>query len=157
MPLATDVNLPKDHIPIFPDRCVCCGRERPGGVFRIGTQAIGWWTLLSHFGPRFTAEVPACGACRVRMRRQRWLRFLISAAFVVAGVSIAMSLLKWYHGPFKKWLAMGITLIFLTPLILWETLFPPPVDLTAYAETVDYEFRDAEYAADFAELNQVEV
>jgi hypothetical protein len=29
----------------------------------------------------------------------------------------------------------------------------PPVDLPAYSDTVEYELRDAAYAAEFAELN----
>jgi hypothetical protein len=33
-------------------------------------------------------------------------------------------------------------------------VFPPPVDLTAYFDTVLYEFRDQEYAEEFAELNE---
>ena len=31
---------------------------------------------------------------------------------------------------------------------------PAPIDLTAYSDTVDYEFRDADYAQEFAELNE---
>jgi hypothetical protein len=155
MPMATEVNLPKDHDPIFPDRCVACGAEHPTATLRISTHSIGWWTvLLGHFGMPFTTEVPACPPCRRRIRLQRWLRFAITIAFVFAGASIALAILKNYRGLFRKWLAMAIAIVCLLPFILWETFFPPPIDLTAYSETVDYEFRDPEYAAEFAELNQ---
>ena len=34
-----------------------------------------------------------------------------------------------------------------------KTIFPTPIDLTAFSESVDYEFRNADYAAEFASLN----
>jgi hypothetical protein len=51
---------------------------------------------------------------------------------------------------------MGIALICLVPWLAWETVFPPPIDLTAFSETVDYEFRDPEYAEEFMELNHTD-
>jgi hypothetical protein len=47
MPLSTKVTLPKSQAPVFPDRCVACGVESPGAVYRLRARAIGWWTLLS--------------------------------------------------------------------------------------------------------------
>ncbi|MBL8794316.1 MAG: hypothetical protein JNM56_10460 [Planctomycetia bacterium] len=40
-----------------------------------------------------------------------------------------------------------------SPWFLWQLFFPPPLDLTVYTDTVDYEFKDEEYAAEFAALN----
>ena len=48
---------------------------------------------------------------------------------------------------------MGLSLVCLAPYILWEIFFPPAIDITAYSESIDYEFRDSDYAFDFAELN----
>jgi hypothetical protein len=155
MSVSTDINLPKGHLPVFPDRCVACGADHPLGVYRTSTNAIGWWTLAFwSFGRRFTVEVPACEPCRNRMRRQRWVQFTVDAIVIVIGVSAAMSLLQSYHGPFKKWLILGIALLCLLPVVLWETFFPRPFDMTAFTDTVDYEFRDAAYAQEFALLNE---
>jgi hypothetical protein len=155
MPLGTDVNLPKSHPPVFPDRCVACGAEHPGATYRAGTNAIGWWTLAFwSFGQRLTVEVPACEPCRGRMRRQRWVQLAVNAAGAVAGVGLAMSLLRWYQGPLKRWLVLGIALVCLLPVILWETFFPRPFEMTAFSDTVDYEFRDSGYAKEFAALNE---
>ncbi len=155
MPVSTDVNLPKGHPPVFPDRCVACGADHPGGTYRASTNAIGWWTLAFwSFGRRFTVEVPACAPCRARMRRQRWVQFVVNVTVIVIGVSVAISLLHSYHGPLKKWLVLGIALLCLLPVVLWETFFPRPFDMTAFTNTVDYEFRDAAYAEEFAMLNQ---
>jgi hypothetical protein len=155
MPVSTDVNLPKAHPPVFPDRCVACGAESPGATYRAGTNAIGWWTLAFwSFGRRFTVEVPACEPCRSRMRRQRWLQLAVNAVVIVAGVAMAGWLLQGNQGPFKRWLMLGIVLVCLVPVFLWETFFPRPFDMTVYSDTVDYEFRDPDYAAEFAALNQ---
>jgi hypothetical protein len=155
MAVSTDVNLPRSHTPVFPDRCVACGARSPGATYRAGTNAIGWRTLAFwSFGERVTVEVPACEACRGRMRRQRWVQLVVNAAFVVAGVVIAGSLLKWYKGPLKQWLMLGIALICLLPVVLWETFFPRPIDMTAFSHSVDYEFRDPAYAEEFASMNQ---
>jgi hypothetical protein len=85
--------------------------------------------------------------------RQRWLRFFISLLFIAVGIGIALFLLGSIRSPLKRWLAMSIALISLLPWIAWETVFPPPIDLTAFSDTVDYEFRDPEYAEEFMELN----
>ena len=50
-------------------------------------------------------------------------------------------------------LMMGMFIISILPLVAWEIFFPPAFDITAYKESVDYEFRDRDYAHDFAELN----
>ena len=157
MPVSTDVNLPKSLAPVFPNRCVACGADQPESTYRTGTSAIGWWTLAFwSFGPRFTAEVPACTTCRVRMRNLRWLQLAVNIVFAFAGVGAAFYLLQWYQGPFKRWLVLGIALIALMPVILWETFFPRPFAMTAYAKTVDYEFRDGDYAYEFAALNRTD-
>jgi hypothetical protein len=154
MPISMDINLPKSLTPKFPDRCVACGTGQPGHTFRAGTNAIGWWTVVFWwFGARFQADVPACDVCRRQMVRQKWIRIVVNAVFIFVGVLIAMSLLQWYRGPFKKLLVMVVALICLIPLMLWETFFPKPFDMTAYSETVDYEFQNADYAAEFAVLN----
>lgn len=55
----------------------------------------------------------------------------------------------------RKWVAVGLVAICLLPYWLWEVFFPPIIDITSYTENVDYEFRNAEYAYEFAELNDV--
>lgn len=154
MPLSTDVNLPRTRTPVFPDRCVACGLPQPGYFIRVSTHSIGWWTLvLWTHGARFSVEVPACEPCRHQMIRQRWVRLAVCGIFVVVGVGVAVYTLGSLHGPIKRWLALGIALLCMLPWFAWELVSPRPIDLTAYAETVDYEFRDEAYAQEFAQLN----
>lgn len=152
--LPSIVTLPKSRSPVFPDMCISCGASSPGALYRASTHAVGWWTwLLWSFGKKYQAEVPACAPCRDRMVRQRWLQLGVNVVFIVAGVWTAGWLLAGYQGPFKAWLMMGIALVCLLPLFVWETIFPKPFDMTATAEKVDYEFRDRDYATRFAALN----
>jgi hypothetical protein len=155
MPLSTDINLPKNQTPVFPDRCVACGSGGPQDSIRIGTNAIGWWTLAFWAsGKHFSVVAPACSGCRVEMQRQRRLRLVVSIVFGIIGVGVALMLLRGFGHPTRKWIALGIALACMLPYFIWEIISPRPVDLTAYHETVDYEFRDATYAAEFASLNK---
>jgi hypothetical protein len=153
MPMSNDVKLPKEHKPLFPDRCVACGRAAPGDSIRIGTDAIGWWTpVLWLPGARFSVDIPACGACRRAMSRQRWLRLAVCGVFIAVGTGLAHWTLGSFRG-IKRWAGMGITLLCLVPWFAWEIFSPPTIGLTAYSNAVVYEFRDASYAEEFAALN----
>ena len=55
---------------------------------------------------------------------------------------------------FQRWSLLISLLICLSPYFLWEVFFPPAIELTAYTDSVDYEFRDEAYAMKFAELNR---
>ena len=46
MAISTDVNLPRVHIPQYPQRCVRCGADPQGKTIKIWTHTIGWWTYL---------------------------------------------------------------------------------------------------------------
>jgi hypothetical protein len=154
MPLSTEIRMPKDRAPVFPDRCVRCGAERPGVTYRITTHSIGWWTwAFWAFGRRFRVEVPACEGCRRRMRRQRAVRVVVFYGLACAGLDAAGFLFAAYRGPIRKWLIMGVALVCAAPTFLWEIFDPRPFDVTAHAETVDYEFRDPDYAEEFLALN----
>lgn len=157
MPWSTDVSLPRAYTPAFPDRCVACGRPGPDSTYTTATRSIGWWSVLpGWFGARVEATAPACEPCRLAMTRQRRVRQAVNAVCILAGAGAAVWLLGWYRGPGRKVLLTGAVLVLLTPLMVWELLNPRPFDLTAYAETVDYEFRDPAYAAEFAALNRTE-
>ena len=155
MPLAADVRLPKSHSPQFPPRCPGCGDAASvTASVKLTTNAIGWLSVLSRLpGARFTATVPMCDACATRHRRQRRIRMLVELASIAAAGAGAFVIVERYHGPFKKWIFAAVTIALLLPLIGWQIFNPTAVDITAYADSVDYEFADADYAAEFAELN----
>ena len=54
----------------------------------------------------------------------------------------------------RKWVALGLILFCLMPYFVWEVFWPPAIDITAFKDSVDYEFRSSDYAHDFAEMNE---
>ena len=154
MATSTDVNLPKEATPIFPDRCIACGAASPASSYRASTRAIGWWTLAFwSSGRRHSVDVPACDGCKTQLRKQRWFNLALYGAAIVPAVFAARWYMGDYDGPFKRWIILGIVLVVLLPVLIWDVLFPQPFDMTAFSKTVDYEFRDPEYAAEFAAMN----
>ena len=158
MPTSTDIKLPKSKRAIFPNACVVCGNESPNNKVKISTNSIGWWTILTWwFGERFSVRVPACKSCAFKLQARRWgalVLFAILAFFVLGVLDPLIS--PHVPKPMRKWALMISVMICLVPLFLLEIWFPPAIDLTAYSDTVDYEFRDEFYALQFSLLNRTD-
>ena len=155
MPYSTDVNLPKPHRARFPDKCVVCGRLSPDSTVRLVTGSIGWWTwLLWHFGDIVTIKAPACTSCGWRLHLMRLGSLLVTIAGCFVACWLLWPLIAAYCPRFaRKWVVMGLALALLLPYFLYQSLNPHPLDITAHSDSVDYEFRDAGMAYEFAELN----
>ncbi|MEM7230926.1 MAG: hypothetical protein AAF517_02045 [Planctomycetota bacterium] len=155
MAMSTDVNLPKSHPAEFPDACVRCGEDPESNTLRIWTHSIGWWTIAFFLpGRGFSVKVPACSNCGWRIRLQR-----VGGTILTLAITILFLFFVWphikdsIHKEFQRWAGMGLILLALSPLIFWEVFFAPAIGLTAYSDSVDYEFRDPDYANEFADLN----
>jgi hypothetical protein len=149
------IKLPRDHVPIFPDRCVGCGR---GSLTKrkVKTHTVGVLSVATfHQGDRFTIAIPCCRACSMRMRSRMatGIVFFVPLAMVFGWLALIVS--HQYH--LGSWAKRGVIALFLAvstlPLILWHIFLPPPFDVTAFVESVDYDFRDLSYAVEFAKLN----
>ena len=156
MPLSTDVNLPKSHPARFPDRCIVCGTDSPGSTMRVLTNSIGWWTwLFWFFGKPFCVRVPACNGCGRRLHLVRIFAFLIMVAIAYLSVKIFWPLVPAdIPRAIRKLIFLGLFFLCASPILILQVFFPPPFDITAYKDSVDYEFRDEELAFEFAELNE---
>ena len=156
MPLSTDVNLPKAHNARFPNRCVVCGCADPGSTVRLITGSIGWWTwLLWMFGNPFSVKAPACTWCGLRLHLNRLVSLLITLGLIaVAFVYLWPLVSDEFPRLARKWIMMGMALLCLVPQVIYELFFPHPFDITAHANSVDYEFGDAVMAYEFAKLNE---
>jgi hypothetical protein len=152
---AVTVNLPKSHAAVFPTRCIRCGAAGPGSTWQVSTRAIGWWTILfQSSGPRYTVDVPACASCGGQLRRRALARTFLEWALIIVGVGLAMWALGWQAAGWRKWAVLVLGLLALLPLLIRDEFFPPLLDLTAYSETVDFDFRDTGYADEFRKLNE---
>jgi hypothetical protein len=155
MPLSTDVNLPKSHVPRFPDKCVVCGRQSPASTVRLMTGSIGWWTLFVWwYSKPFIVKAPACAACSWRLHGNRFFTLLVTILLVVVAIWIVWPMFAdMVPRSVRKWAALGLGLVCLSPFILIQVFFPPAFDITAFSDSVDYEFRDSQLAYEFANLN----
>lgn len=152
---STDVNLPRKHKAKFPDRCVVCGHPAPEATATLITGTLGWWTwTLWCFGSACTVRAPACNHCGWRLHAGRFLSLAITIAIAAAAI--------WFIWPLfadavprslRKFAMMGLALVCILPQIIYEVAYPKPFDITAYSDSVDYEFADEEYAIEFAALN----
>jgi hypothetical protein len=156
MPLATTIKLPRDVEARFPERCVRCGAPAPERRIRLWTTTISVASVMSLLFCRpFSVRVPVCRTCAPRLRMARLMRLIVTLGLIVAGVTAAIWLLGSYDGPGRRYLAVGIALLCIVPFFMLEAFFPPPIDVTAYSKTVDYEFADEEYADEFARVNGI--
>jgi hypothetical protein len=107
------------------------------------------------FGSWFSTRPPACPRCAIRIRFQR-----IGSLLLTLAIAAVILFFVWPHSddfvarPVRKWAAMGLLIVCLSPYFLWEFFFPPSIDITAYRNSIDYEFRNKAYAFEFARLNQ---
>lgn len=159
MPLSTEVNLPRNHVAQYPNRCVVCGKHKPDSFVRIITSTMGWWLILlwwwwGWFKP-FKTRVPACKRC---VWRFHFRRFGSLAAVLL--IAVIVMLYVWPHWQTiaprfgKKYVAVGVIILFIVPVVLFDVFLPPRMDVSVFSTNVDYEFADAEYARDFAAMNK---
>jgi hypothetical protein len=159
---ALTISLPRERSPVMPaNRCVGCYEGAPDGVWCVSTRQLGTSLVLGLVTPllwwvpaKARAEFPICAVCRRAARVRYWTGGL--ATWLAAGTAFGLALWLLPAGWSWRWrrnTAAGIGLLALGPLIVWEVLRPPIVDLTCWKDTVDYEFRDAAFALSFAQAN----
>ena len=152
--MTSDVNLPKDHEPVFPSRCVRCGEDPLGEQIKLTTQSVSWLGVLFLGGKFFSIQVPACMPCGYRIRFQRIGSWVATLVLVTVCLVLLWPLVsKLVPLAFRRWFIAIFAMICILPQIVWEIVFPPAFDFTAFKKSVDYEFRDVDYAAEFAALN----
>jgi len=152
---STDVRLPRQVDPDFPDRCVACGRGEPGSTFRVRRRPMRWFSVVTILpgGRRHEVHAPACEPCVDRMVRRRILSITVSLALGITGVFLVMTLLDEVDRAYRKLVGIGGAILALSPWILIEVLWPPAFDTTVFKDSVDYEFADEDYAEEFEALN----
>lgn len=152
------VSLPVYRPPVFPERCVVCGVAHPDDWARIRTRSIGWWVVLfPSLSEEFAIRAPACRDCAEGLARGLRMRQIVTTCIVLAGLTASVVLAG--HLGARAWHAflVGVVTLAFGVRMVWQWVFPAPLDLTAYETTVDYRFRDRPYAEEFAAMNGVPI
>ena len=159
MPMSTDVTLPRDATPVFPDFCCVCAAPRPGSWFEARGRRIHFAELLMpwlwFFGVRVTVNVPVCAGCRPgAIAGRRWAQVVM----LLWLVAVAALVLPWLDtlglARGTKRLVGGLALLAgSAPVVLWWVLRPPAFDLTVGKQSIDYEFASRDYALRFLAAN----
>ena len=155
MATSTDINLPRSHIAQFPNKCVVCDAESPDSTLRHFTGTLGWWTwIFFWFGSVFSVTAPACKGCGWKHHGRRILSLLLTAAIGFLALTYIWPHLKdEVPRSLHRWAGVALCLVCILPQILWEVFFAAPFNITAYSESVDYEFGSMDLAAEFAVEN----
>lgn len=158
--LSSDVKLPRNYVPKFPNKCLVC-HEVPVSTMKVAHNSqnpflVFLIPLLWMFGWS-RVEIPICGKCKSRYRLQRWGRATACFGLIIIACWFILPHLKALSPTLKKFVGAALVLLAISPFVLLEVLWPPYFDTTAKSDTVDYEFSDAEYADEFRELNQEKV
>ena len=155
---STDIRLPRDYTPVFPDRCVVCDSEKPAGTTTIITSSIGWWTiLLFAFGSLVVVRAPACPRCGWKLHCLAWLDKVVVIVIAMITVFFVWPAVQDSVPPqLHRWAKMGLAIACLLPAAFYRVMHVHAFEVTAYSKSIEYEFASPEYAEEFAELNRLD-
>jgi hypothetical protein len=159
MPLSTDIRLPKDREPVFPEHCCRCFADEPEHTLRFSASRFSWsqlfffWVWL--FRKSVKHDVPVCDGCRGKVRRRKWLEWLLYIVVVGAAVVLMQPWLKSMElsRQWQKIALIGGVFVCALPVILWSVLRPPAFDMTVGEDHIEYEFANLRYAMLFVLFN----
>jgi hypothetical protein len=78
---------------------------------------------------------------------------VLGLLLLFAGIAVGSMIFDHSDAWYKTWLRMGIALSALTPLYILHVLKPPPIEITAWKEKVEFEFTNLQFAKKFAAIN----
>jgi hypothetical protein len=150
----TTVSLPAGHDVRFPELCVCCGVSGADGKIRLASFKSDLSWLREGASRSYLAKAPICRRCKNRIYFRQLGILLATLAFASAAYWLSRPLFIQIVSPTLRRLAtLGTMLICIVPVCIWEVFRPPAFDVSTSGGAVDYEFRDAAVAAEFAVAN----
>lgn len=157
MATSTDISMPREAVPVFPDSCVVClGKadstariaqhsQNPLGMFFVPFLLLFGWSRV---------ECPVCSGCKLRFYAERWGRTAVCWTIVGLSVYWIMPYFKTWDPTMRKIVVAAICLLIALPYFSYEVFFPRSFDTTANATTTTYEFRSQELGLRFFALNK---
>jgi hypothetical protein len=157
-----DITLSRSQRAVFPDRCVACDRPSSGHKYKFVTSSIGWSTLAHVFGwlwipgTRVSVRVPTCHRCAWIIRVRYWGALLAMVTIMAIVIWLLNPLLSDLNNTVRRLILFAACLIAIIPIVAIDRFLPPAFDITASADTVNYEFVSPVCALEFMELNTSE-
>ncbi len=157
MATSTDITLPTNTTPVFPDGCVVC-LDRADSTAKITQHsqnplAVFFLPFLFLFGWK-RVEFPVCRKCKPRFFAQRWGRSIICWTLIFIAISFIAPHFRTWDPTLRKVAIAGLCLLVMLPYFTFEVFFPRSFDTTAYAKTTTYEFKSQELGLQFYSLNK---
>ena len=163
-----DYNIPvPQHVALssgdqaqFPDRCVGCGRNAPGGIQKFESSVpLSPWNVVSRaLSSGRAVAVPVCPRCDAMLRNRKAisaLAWILSICFAVGITTLFVEAVPL--GQLSNLFVAAITAVLMWGLYKWQLQHPAPFHVVDNGGWFDYQFLDAVYAAQFAVLNDAEV
>lgn len=155
--LSTDVSLPNDLQPEFPDCCVICSCKPDSRaelyvhsrssflVLLLPVLMLSGWSRI---------EVPVCKRCRNRFFLQRWGRSLAAWAIIAAAIwGVSLFVPQW-DATVRKLVIFGAGMIVALQYVLLEGLLPRKFDISASSTKTTYELKSSSAAFEFYLVNR---
>jgi hypothetical protein len=140
------VFLPVTQTPLFPAGCARCRapEAKEKAVFSAGGQSV---------------DVPVCAGCVGKTRfRERMQRVLLWGGIAGGCITLLVCLLMVdLDRSQSKGLAIGVSLAFITPWLLFTWLAPAPLMLNVERDYLIFQYQDPKYAEEFAQQNRTHV
>lgn len=159
--MSETVILPRNIEPAFPNRCAVCLRKNNIGMLEVRGEAAGLWGYVKWISGRSgKRKVPAhVGCIRKLKRRGFWRNVGVLVLFTILPVAWFAMRVNGVQMPFefnKLSLCIAAMILFL-PILIAEELRPAAFQFSEGENIVTFEFKDRDYAEDFAKLNGTEI
>ena len=156
--MAHRVDISKTQELAFPDRCVNCGAGSPGATMNIKGALSNWKPVHEDIFKSWRADVPCCPGCQGRVRRDRFVAKILYGVAFVAGVFLLLIVLALWPAITESWLIyVAILGCMAIPVAVVQSLHVPQIELTPSHDRLVFEFKNLDFANQFAELNQSKV
>jgi hypothetical protein len=118
---------------------------------KISGRPHGWHGMLAWLlrrTPKILVPIhqKCASALKWRLSGMRTATFLFATAAGLGAAALGIS----------KLMAIAIFIAIATPLIFIDSFWPPALDITGGPTFTEFEFKDSEYAEEFAHLNGVQ-
>ena len=106
-------------------------------------------------GKTVCREAPACNGCRWELTRMAIHQPCRDNRDYYRRSLVDLAPLQGFYSTRGAQMGhdAGLALVCLLPQFMFEVFFAKPFDMTAYADSVDYEFTSKDHAVEFATLN----